>query len=75
MKPPKKLIQATVRLMQMHHADKASFPAAQKIYDRLIKNIQKIEGMTGPIDPPVFEQISREAMRLGPITPMPGKDI
>ena len=77
-KAPSKQLEAAVKAMQLYHGSVWSVWASVRDQSKLerqarskIRSIAKARGMDEHV---AFEQISREASRRGPMTPMPGKD-
>jgi hypothetical protein len=49
-------------------------PSAQRLYDRAMGHVRKIAKKTGMVENDVYDQLVREAEKLGKIVPKPGKD-
>lgn len=72
---PSKQLESAVKAMQLYHGSTTASIRDQTKLERQARNkVRAIAKSKGMAEYDVFDQISREAIRRGPLTPIPGKD-
>ena len=71
-----KWIDDDVKAFQLHAGADGfcSMRDQQKLYKAMMKTVERVAKKTGMSEQAVFDQLSAEAARRGPIRPTPAKD-
>ena len=75
-RPSSAQLKAAVEAVRIYHGSiRCTVQQAQRLYGACGKQVARIARMTGNDETDIWAQLTREASRLGDITPIPGQHI